>query len=298
MDIYQSLNPFIRTAGNSICHAPWEVYERIILDWELLYIKEGAVRIRMEEHSFEAGSGSIILIKPGRRHAISLYECTKLQQPHIHFDLIAQEDSEQVKVNFKPKNAMTPPEIAMIRDDITAPGREMEMPELLTVSSLVEFEQHFFDVINAYTSREPFYQLQVKSKFLALWAYLLREVRINQKAGLTTVAQEYQQIKRYMDENYAHGITLEELSARFHISKFHLLRIFKQIYGVTPVHYARTVRMNKAKEYISFTSMSMTQIAQRLGFSSVNAFSRAFAKEEGVPPKFYRSGHAGTALYR
>lgn len=53
--------------------------------------------------------------------------------------------------------------------------------------------------------------------------------------------------------------------------------------------YARMVRINKAKEYISFTSMSITQIAELLGFSSTNAFSRTFAKEEGVPPTFYRS---------
>lgn len=180
----------------------------------------------------------------------------------------------------------------MIREDITAAGREMEMPERITVSSLLEFEQYFFDVINTYTCREPFYQLQAKSKFLALWAYLLREVRIRQNTGLTMVVPEYQAMKRYLDEQYTHNVTLEELSARFHISKCHLLRVFKQIYGVTPVHYARMVRMNKAKERISFTSMSMTQIARQLGFSSANAFSRAFAGEEGVPPTYYRSEYA------
>ena len=120
----------------------------------------------------------------------------------------------------------------MIREDITAPGREMEMPDRITVSNLLEFERLFFDVINTYTAREPFYQIEVKSKFLTLWAYLLREVRILQNTSLTQVAKEYQEeVKRYLDESYSHAVKLEELTDRFHISKFHLLRVFKRIYG-------------------------------------------------------------------
>ena len=118
---------------------------------------------------------------------------------------------------------------------------------------------------------------------------MLREVRMEQYPNLTVVASEYQEVKRYLDENYSHAVTLEELAEHFHISKFHLLRVFKQIYGVPPMSYARTVRINKAKEFISFTSMSIAQISDLLGFSSTNAFSRTFAKEEGVPPTFYRS---------
>lgn len=289
MDCYQALCPYIRTAWNCYCAAPWEVPERIIFDWELLYIKEGVVRITIEDMVYHAGPGSIFLFKPGKRHSISLLGCSKLHQPHIHFDLIAQEDSEQVKVNFQPREVMSQQEIAMIREDITAPGREMEMPDQITVSNLLDFERLFFDVINTYTNREPFYQIEAKSKFLTLWAYLLREVRILQNSSLTMVAKEYQEVKSYLDESYSHAVKLEELTERFHISKFHLLRVFKRIYGVTPMTYARMVRINKAKEYISFTNMSITQIAEMLGFSSTNAFSRTFAKEEGVPPTFYRS---------
>lgn len=289
MNSFQSLCPYVRVAWNNYCAAPWEVPERIIFDWELLYIKEGAVRITIADEVYHAKAGSIFLLKPGKRHSISLLGCSKLHQPHIHFDLITQEDSEQVKVNFQPKETLSQREIAMIRHDITAPGCEMEMPDRITVSNLLEFERLLFDVINTHTAREPLYQIETKSKFLALWAYLLREVRMEQYPNLTVVASEYQQVKRYLDENYSHAVTLEELAEHFHISKFHLLRVFKQIYGVPPMSYARTVRINKAKEFISFTSMSIAQISDLLGFSSTNAFSRTFAKEEGVPPTFYRS---------
>lgn len=289
MDSYLALCPYIRTAWNCYCGAPWQVPERVIYDYELLYIKEGSVRITIEDDAFDAGPGSIFLFKPGKRHSISLRDCTRLHQPHIHFDLIADDLSEQIRVNFQNRAAMTKQEIDMIRRDITAPGTDMEMPDQISVSNLLEFEHYFFDVINTYTTREPFYQVEAKSKFLALWAYLLREVRIMQNTSLSPVAKEYEEVKRYLDENIEHAVTLEELTEHFHISKFHLLRVFKRIYGVTPMNYARMVRINKAKEYISFTSMSITQIAEQLGFSSTNAFSRTFAKEEGVPPTFYRS---------
>ena len=57
---------------------------------------------------------------------------------------------------------------------------------------------------------------------------------------------------------------------------------------MTPMHYHKLVRIERAGELLQFSNMTITDIAEKLGFESINDFSRAFKNIKGVSPSFYR----------
>ena len=83
-------------------------------------------------------------------------------------------------------------------------------------------------------------------------------------------------------------MTLDELAAEFNISKYYLVRLFKKAFSYSPIRYHQIMRGQKAKEMIQYTSLSFTEISELLGYSSINAFSRAFKSIDGVAASYYR----------
>lgn len=95
-------------------------------------------------------------------------------------------------------------------------------------------------------------------------------------------------VKEYIDRNFSQKIVLSELAAEFYISHVHMLRLFKQQYGITVASYINQQRITKAKEMLRFTDSSIEAVAIDCGFEP-NYFSRMFKKLEGMTPGEYRA---------
>jgi AraC-like DNA-binding protein len=290
LDKIDFISPYIRIALDSVITPPWRIKERVIFDYELLYVKSGHVIITIEDVDYQAKSGSVFLFKPGQRHAFNPLDNGIFHQPHLHFDLFCQENSNQVDVSFQGKESMSSEELLMIRSDDTASGSPMELPSCLHIGNIVYFEELLFQIIREFGSRMPFAKIQLKCLFLRLWAYILRENSISQGAGCYFETEEYRNIREYIEYNADRIVTLDELSDRFHICKYHLLRQYQRIYGTTPIQHSRRMRIEKTKEQLIYSGMSISEIAELHGFGSVNAFSRAFYQIVGVSPSVYRKG--------
>ncbi|MCW6674218.1 AraC family transcriptional regulator [Aerococcaceae bacterium NML130460] len=97
--------------------------------------------------------------------------------------------------------------------------------------------------------------------------------------------------KNYMDNHYSNNITLDVLEQRTHISRFHLSHLFKAELGVSPINYLIDVRFSHAKTLLKTTNFSIMQIAELVGFNSVNFFSTKFKASFGCTPREYRLKH-------
>ncbi len=99
-------------------------------------------------------------------------------------------------------------------------------------------------------------------------------------------------IRDYLFESYGQDITLDSLSEQFNISKFHLLRTFRQHLGLTPNEYLQNIRITKAKELLRTTNLPVGIIANTVGIDSTSYFIAAFKKQEGITPHKYRTAWA------
>ena len=95
-------------------------------------------------------------------------------------------------------------------------------------------------------------------------------------------------VRRYIDLHIKEPLTLEQLSEEAHINKYYLSHAFKREYGVSPINYMISRRIDESKYLLAETDLSTSQIAQLLGFSSLSYFSQVFRKIHGSSPMEFR----------
>lgn len=105
------------------------------------------------------------------------------------------------------------------------------------------------------------------------------------------------QIADYLTQHFAEQHSLDELAAHFYISKFYMCRLFRRVVGYSVSEYLTILRMQKACEYLEKTKLSVSAIAERVGYNSLTHFEREFKRYTQVPPLRYRSTlHTVTAF--
>ena len=85
-------------------------------------------------------------------------------------------------------------------------------------------------------------------------------------------------------------IPVSELAKSCNISEVYFRKIFKEEMGVSPVEYRNRLRLDRAKQYLEYGDISVQEISDELGFSTVSHFIKIFREEYGVPPLEYRKG--------
>lgn len=94
--------------------------------------------------------------------------------------------------------------------------------------------------------------------------------------------------KDWMEENYHTDITLEDIASEAAMNSQHFLRMFKQVYFITPHQYLIELKLNKAKELLEATRMAINDICRAIGFESVFSFSVLFKNRFGIAPSYFR----------
>lgn len=93
---------------------------------------------------------------------------------------------------------------------------------------------------------------------------------------------------KYINENISLDIDIDKICSAINISKYHFCRQFKKHTGMTVMKYILKTRIVLAKSELEKTNLSITEISERYGFSSVSYFCRVFKEEENCSPLQYR----------
>ena len=97
-------------------------------------------------------------------------------------------------------------------------------------------------------------------------------------------------ISDYIAENLSEELDVSLLTRRFALSRTRLFCVFKECFGMSVSRYIQEKRIEKAKVLLDTTSLSVGEIALRVGYAEGNYFSKVFKKETGVSPTEYRQG--------
>ncbi len=98
-----------------------------------------------------------------------------------------------------------------------------------------------------------------------------------------------QEILQYMEENYFEEIGLETMAEKVELSPNYLSAIFKQTTGSSFIDYLTELRMKKAKEKLQYLNITIYEVANSIGYSSSQYFSRVFKNNVGMTPSAYRN---------
>ncbi|HTV17636.1 MAG TPA: helix-turn-helix domain-containing protein [Polyangiaceae bacterium] len=96
------------------------------------------------------------------------------------------------------------------------------------------------------------------------------------------------QVLKYLRQNCAQPIDLDELARRYGYSERNLRRVFREATATTPHDYLVKLRLCRAIHALRASDASITDVALASGFSDGNYFSYAFRKLTGMSPSRYR----------
>ena len=91
-----------------------------------------------------------------------------------------------------------------------------------------------------------------------------------------------------MQEHLAEDISLTILAEQFHLNAQYISQLFKSEIGVRFLTYLTNIRIEKAKQLLLSTALSIAEVAEQSGYGDYRVFTKVFKKTEGVTPSQYR----------
>ncbi|RED63114.1 helix-turn-helix domain-containing protein [Cohnella lupini] len=281
-------SPYVRIALDHTMSAGNVVWERMLWDYELLYVHTGEMEAEIEGQVYRAVSGDVLLLKPGQRHSLRVPGDQPTRQPHIHFDLSDKPDSLDVSVSFVTVEQMNEKEKLQFREDELS-AHPYSLPSFFRLEDPAAFEETLFRAIAEFELKMPFYELKMKSCVLELLTQLLRQTHWSPNFQGPVIGRILTDVQRYLSHHADREVTLDELSGRFHLSKPYLISAFKDAFRITPKQYHQQQRILRARNLLKYTAMSIREIAAALGFPDIHSFSRAFKNKTGSAPSVHRT---------
>jgi AraC-like DNA-binding protein len=160
--------------------------------------------------------------------------------------------------------------------------------EQITIGSLdaqnMQLAEQIFSRLDQISPQADYYQAELYSALLRL-IILLGE---NNHAPTDNTLGAMQTAVDYINEHITENIGIEAVCSEIYMSKYHFCREFKKKIGMTVMEYILKTRITMAKELLCEGRMSVTEISEACGFSSISYFSRVFKNETNLTPLQYK----------
>ena len=117
---------------------------------------------------------------------------------------------------------------------------------------------------------------------------ILRELVTDSDKGHSRIRIRLDQLWEEVNANPGADWRLENLAKRMHVSVRHFQRMIRENYGLTTEAMLMRIRMENARELISFTDFTLSMVSDRIGYQCVYSFSKAFKRYFSIPPGAYR----------
>ncbi len=155
------------------------------------------------------------------------------------------------------------------------------------------FGQHILEDVQLYGLLKDFFHsvyayeapMETETKLIRALSYLIRTyAHVGMEVPNLGDQRAVGIAKEYIQDNLSEEISLDDLSAQTHLSKYHFLRIFSKNTGLTPHQYIIMERVGRAKE-LTLGGHPLGLASLEAGFSDQSHFIRSFRKMYGYSPK-------------
>ena len=102
----------------------------------------------------------------------------------------------------------------------------------------------------------------------------------------------YRQIaaaKQYINEHFHEPLQMSEVAGKLYLSTAYFSRLFKEKIGMTFSDYLASCRVERARQLLATTDLSISEVANAIGYQEANSFSRLFKTRTGQSPSEYRA---------
>lgn len=261
--IYKSNSDLsLYSAGYEAC-MPGHSYGPKIRSYHLIhFVLRGTGKLHINEHIFRLSAGDAFLIPAGK---VSYYEASR-EDPWCYAWISFLGINSQMYLY----QLMTSAEATYVIH-----GLEVE-----------KYHARILDILSLSGTPTSQY-LQANGILLQVMAMLFDDIDFCESSwGKNSLVDE---IKFYLDMNYAEKLKLQDVAKTFGIHPNYFTRVFHERFGVSPKNYLTNLKLKKACRLLTTTELSVAVIASSLGFEDQLAFSKSFKKAFSISPSEYRS---------
>lgn len=257
---------------------------------ELILVQSDHITVNIENISYDANAGDLVLIRSGERHQII---SQNLEEPYRRYVLMFREET-----------------MHKLADDLGFDFLRYfsESPDTF-ISRLSLSEKNQNEIIRMLNRIDPLYSKQSKESlariYLIIVELLITVQRLydffkwsrNERAGLQSAGdvinkdhenekERVREIKSYISANLDKKLTLNDIAEHFYMSKSYLSHYFRQETGFCIMQYVTLQKMISAKRML-LEGKPIRLIAMDLGYNSDSHFITTFLKYTGITPKQY-----------
>ena len=236
---------------------------------EFIRVECGDVECCIGTEKYKCSAGDIIFIPPYALHGvISLNDDSVIRGVVFKMSLVVGE------------NSMLPIKNILSKDRITTPVFKYK------TEINIKIGKSFQNAVDLYSAERITYELDIKSVLCNLLSLVVSEYYIN--SDDIEKCDRLIPVMDYIKCNYKEQIHISELSGILNICDDHLIRLFRETIGITPMKYINRIRLEEAQKMLVNTDYSVTEISYRAGFSNISYFSKIFTDVFEQTPRQYR----------
>ena len=245
--------------------------------WELVYIDAGEAEIIADDRSFMLSQGNAVFHAPNEYHNIATNN-------KFANSVIVTFECDQPIMDF------------FVGRTVTFSEEEKLLLRLIVSEGSLNFNDKLNDLYLQKMSKKenpPFGGEQIiKNALEMLLISVIRNASDVETPTVSTVDRQNQnrivaRIIDFMRERLYEKLTLDDIAARLSFSKSYIKRVFSEEMNVSVMQYYSQLKFDEAKRLLSDGKYSITQVADMLGFGSIQYFSRAFKQHTNTSPTDY-----------
>lgn len=235
--------------------------QRKRVDYYLIYIMNGFGYYKIKGKEYKVPAGSIVLYRPGDEQDYYYLHEDQTELFWIHFSGYAVNELLR-KYHLSDNN-------------IYSVGIQTECINL------------FNKVIHEMQIKNPLYEQSCVNYFLNL---LLNFSRTNlQHQGDQSFKNSFiEATVKKMHIEYQNDHPVNYYAKQSNLSVYQFIHKFKELTGTSPMKYIERIRIDKSKELLTNTDLTVTEVADIVGYNNPFYFSRVFKKNTGSTPSAYR----------
>lgn len=240
--------------------------------YQMFYCLNGGGEVFLDNEMHDLKPDHCYFCAPSINHAI---RCNKASDPPVLIDIKFTAEDDELDNDLK------------------------NLPPVFSLMN-VHFSRSILKrIVTESAEKQPYYHCRANSYFALYITKCVREllkpiatpesVMPAEERDLNELVDvRFEKVLDFIDRNIHNKLTLTELCKIVNFNTSHLIKLFKDVYGTTPLKYISSIRIEKAKDLLINTNASITDIAMQTGFQTIHYFSHAFKQHTGMSPIDFR----------
>lgn len=241
---------------------------------ELIYVDSGTITVEADDYCGPLYSKQILIHKANEAHSLS---CADGSAPNVI--IIGFECNSEMLDLFSKKPTILSNEQTKILTDVIREGRSVYLPpyDEPNIKDMKKRDAFLFGA-----------DQMLKLKLEIFLIELIRSVNTSESEPFPAANDaKISEIYSYVSNNYSEKITLNDLCFLFCTNKTTICKSFKNTYGDTLINHINKLRIKHAKNLMREGNLNLTQISEKVGFSSIHYFNKIFKSLENKSPSEY-----------